>query len=82
MCRINDLPDCIRDDCLYMPDGVYALCQDCRKYVICTSERIEIKSCPNTQYWGFDTTTKTCQYKSPDCYDCSGMLQTVRFCGN
>ena len=80
MCLIENQPNCIID-CRNMPDGAYSFCGDCRKFVTCTGEHANINTCPNKQYWGFDQATKKCQYKSPDCFDCSGILQIVPFCG-
>jgi len=72
MCQNFDRPDCV-SNCRNMPDGLYPWCADCRKYAICHGEHVQIKACPNKQYWGFDSTTRECRYKSPDCYDCTGM---------
>jgi len=71
MCQTFDRPDCVLN-CRNMPDGWYPLCTECQKYAICIGEKTELKSCPDKQYWGFDSTTRQCRYKSPDCYDCTG----------
>ena len=77
MCQYSSRTECVTNNCIYMRDGAYASCDDCRKYVVCTSGTSQLQSCPTKQNWGFDLTNKQCRYKSPDCYDCSGMLNTV-----
>ena len=80
MCHDPDKDNCLEDGdegCRDMDDGAFAVCSSCRKYAECRDHAIEIKSCPNKQHWGFDSTKRQCRYKSPDCYDCSGMLKTV-----
>ena len=76
VCQSSERAMCA-SNCRNLADGVYALCSDCRKYVICRSKTAEIIPCPQKQYWGFDVATNQCQYKPPDCYDCAGMLNTV-----
>ena len=76
MCHSVAKKYCLQD-CTNAKDGVYALCTDCRKYLVCHDEHTEVKSCPDKAYWGFDTTERQCRYKSPDCYECDGMLQTM-----
>ncbi|KAI0229937.1 hypothetical protein LSAT2_019653, partial [Lamellibrachia satsuma] len=70
LCHHADRPDCI-SECSTVDDGIYALCENCHKYVRCRGGRTTVESCPNKPFWGFNSETGQCQVKSPVCYDCS-----------
>ncbi|KAI0215939.1 hypothetical protein LSAT2_032013 [Lamellibrachia satsuma] len=70
MCQLTDRPDCI-SECSAAEDGAYILCENCRKYAVCNGGIKTEKSCPDKPFWGFNKETRQCQYKSPDCFECS-----------
>ena len=58
-------------------DGIYASCSDCHKYLECKGGSEISGTCPEKPNWGFNVDTRQCQYKSPHCFDCNGMLHIL-----
>ena len=76
MCFHEDMFCSYSCDDMYV-DGIFVLCEDCRKYLICNGGSQTLDECPNKPNWGFNVDTRKCQYKSPHCFFCSGGLYNI-----
>ena len=65
---------CLSDCSEANVDGIYVWCDDCREYFICKGGSGPKRKCPRKSNWGFNVDTKQCQYKSPQCFPCTGRL--------
>ena len=59
-------------------DGIYTLCEDCRKYIQCNGSSQINHACPEEPNRGLNVDTGQCQYKSPHCFPCNGRLHVLR----
>ena len=66
---------CAEGGCDEMVDGIFAVCNDCRKYITCRGGSTRRRQCPRGKQ--FNAFTRKCQPKSPYCYPCSGRLHII-----